>query len=161
MSHSVLKAFNGEGWVKAPSSQFAGKQLQLFDHERDSKVKLELETNEVPISSEQIESFKKLLLGQQGQIKRSDIVGLPEVFGSLLAAEQFSPDEISVGYLKNRLAVRILGMWIRERLATLTCFLFDSSDSTIVRLTYRAPVDLYSEFEPEAGRLFESIEFND
>ncbi len=157
----ILETVEKEGWIAQPVLSFGGKQVRSFQNASDPCVAVEIETNEVPLPSQQVAFLKELLLAPVSQPDVELLERLPDVFGKIIEGEEFSLESFSVGYLKQHLAVRISGLWRIRGLATLIYFLLDYSQSTLVKVAYKAPPDQYRLYEAAASDFVFSISFVD
>jgi len=157
----ILEPAEKDGWIAQPVLSFGGKQVRSFQNDSDHRVVVEVETNEVPLPSTQVALLKELLLAPVSQPDIQLLGQLPDVFGKIIAGEEFALESFSVGYLKQRLAVRISGLWTVVDLATMIYFLLDYSQSTLVKVAYKAPSERFRLYEAAASEFVSSISFVD
>ncbi|CAN5361911.1 hypothetical protein BH11CYA1_BH11CYA1_35980 [soil metagenome] len=156
-----FETVDGDVWIAKPHLSFGGKEVRTFQNSLESRAVVEIETNQVPLPSQQVELFKELLLAPVNEPDGKLLEGLPDVFGKIIVRDQFSLESFSVGYLKQHLAVRISGLWNTPDLATITYFLLDYSNSTLIKVAYKAPSEQYRLYETAASDLIFSLRFDD
>lgn len=151
-----------DDWTVEQLPPMGGKSVTTIALGSDPKVVLVLTVAELPLSADCAASFKSVLYSQFHSVSQEELSGLAEFLGPLLDGKHFSLDKAETGYLLNRRALTLEGLWLGDARAIRSFYLdLDGRAFCYQNICYSAPPDSFEKNLPVVSTIVSSIEWTE